>query len=158
MKKNTHVVVNFCAQKLSVCSITKSLFQSCQELVQMKWGQEYEGTLLSRFWNRMNFWSGLATKKSIHVAVKLCAQKCRYAVLQNCFINLVEELFKWNEGYCRSVRSIVGTETEVFFDLGCLWKKILMSLSIFALKNCRYAVSQKVFFNLVMNLFKWNDG
>ena len=31
-----------------------------------------------------------------------------------------------------------------------------MSLSIFALKNCRYAVSQKVFFNLVKKLFKWN--
>ena len=53
---------NFARIKVSVCSFTKSILQSSQEVVQMKWGLEYECMHPSSFWNRKNFWSGLSTK------------------------------------------------------------------------------------------------
>ena len=53
---------NFARIKVSVCSFTKSILQSSQEFVQMKWGLEYECMHPISFWNRKNFWSGLSTK------------------------------------------------------------------------------------------------
>ena len=39
-EKRTYVIVKLCAQKLSVCSITKSVFQPSQKFVEMERGLE----------------------------------------------------------------------------------------------------------------------
>ena len=104
-------------------------------------------------------------EKSTHVVVKFCAQKkfalkilrskeCRCAVSRKVFFNLVKELFKWNEGWSRRVSILVGSESEGIFDLGCLRKNYSCRCQILRSKECRYAVSQKEFFNLVKDLFK----
>ena len=133
--------------KSQYAKFTKSVFQSRQELVQTKWGQKYDCINPSRFWKGRNFWSGFSTKKvimSLSNFQTLHLYKSRYDRFTKKFFNLVKDMFKWNEVYS--------------FDLVWFRKKVLMSLSNFALKNCRYAVSQKVILNLVMSLLKWNDG
>ena len=74
------------------------------------------------------------------------------------FFNLVKDLCKLNEGWSRSVSILVGSESEESFDLGGLRKKYSCRCQILRSKECRCAVSQKVFFNLVMGLCKLNEG
>ena len=98
-------------------------------------------------------------EKSTHVVVKFCAQKeCRCAVSGKVFFNLVKDLCKLNEGWSSSVSILVGSESAGIFDLGGLRKKYSCRCQILRSKECRCAVSRKVFFNLVKNLFKWNEG
>ena len=78
----------------------------------------------------------------------------RYAVSLKVFFNLVKDLFKLNEGWSRSVSILVGSESAVIFDLGCLRKKYSCRCQILRSKECRCAVSRKVFFNLVKDFFK----
>ena len=70
------------------------------------------------------------------------------------FFNLVKDLFKLNEGWSRSVSTLVGSESAGIFDLGGLRKKYSCRCQILRSKEFRYAVSRKVFFNLVKDLFK----
>ena len=74
------------------------------------------------------------------------------------FFNLVKDLCKLNEGWSRSVSIIVGSESEGMFDLGCLRKKYSCRCQILRSKECRCAVSRKVFFNLVKDLCKLKKG
>ena len=78
----------------------------------------------------------------------------RNAISRKVFFNLVKDLFKWNEGWSRSVSVLVSSESEGIFDLGGLRKKYSCRCQIFRSKDFRYAVSRKVFFNLVKDLFK----
>ena len=78
----------------------------------------------------------------------------RYAVSRKVYFNLVKDLFKLNEGWSRSVSILVGSESARIFDLDGLRKKYSCRCQIFRSKEFRYAVSQKVFFNLVNVLFK----
>ena len=97
-EKSTHVVVKFCAQKVSVCSFTKSVLQYSPGLVQIKWGLEWDCMHPSRFLNGMNFYLvGLRIKYSCRCQL-LRSKKCRYAVSRIVFFNIVQDLFKWNEG------------------------------------------------------------
>ena len=62
------------------------------------------------------------------------------------FFNLVKDLFKFNEGWSRSVSVLVGSESAGIFDLGGLGKKVLISLSKFALKRVLvYSFTKSVF-------------
>ena len=88
----------------------------------------------------------------------LRSKECRCAVSRKVFFNLVKDLFKWNEGWSRSVSILVGSESERIFDLGCLRKKYSCRCQILHSKECRCAVSRKVFFNLVKGLCKLNEG
>ena len=74
------------------------------------------------------------------------------------FFNLVKDLCKLNEGWSRSVSIVVGFESARVFDLGGLRKKYSCRCQILRSKESRYAVSRKVFFNLVKDLFKRNEG
>ena len=74
------------------------------------------------------------------------------------FFNLVKNLCKFNEGWSRSVSILVGFESAGIFDLGGLRKKYSCRCQILRSKECRCAVSRKVFFNLVKDLCKLNDG
>ena len=70
------------------------------------------------------------------------------------FFNLVKDLCKLHEGWSRSVSILVGSESEGIFDLGGLRKKYSCRCQILRSKECRCAVSRKVFFNVVKDLFK----
>ena len=49
--------------------------------------------------------------------------------------SLVKELFKWFEVLNRSVIMLVGSETEILFDIGHLRKKFLTRCQISSSKN-----------------------
>ena len=53
---------------------------------------------------------------------------------------------------------LVGSEIEIIFDTGDLRKKVLNTLSIFELKKFSCAVSRKVIFSLVKDLFNSIGG
>ena len=74
------------------------------------------------------------------------------------FFNLVKDLCKLNEGWSRSVCILVGSESAGSFDLDALRKKYSCRCKILRSKECRCAVSRKVFFNLVLDLCKLNEG
>ena len=150
---------NFALKSVSVCSFTKSVFQCRRGLVQMKWGLEQKYMHPSRYWNSRTYWSGLSTKKKYSCRCQILRSKeCRYAVSRNVFFNLVKDFFKSNEGWSRSVSFLVGSEAEGFFRLGCLRGKYSCHCQLLRSKEWRYSVSRKVFFNLVKDLFKWNEG
>ena len=100
---------------------------------------------------------GLRKKYSCHCQI-LRSKECRCAVSRKVFFNLVKDLFKWNEGWSRSVSILVGSESEGILDLGCLRKKYSCRCQILRSKGSRCAVSRKVFFNLVKDLCKLNEG
>ena len=82
------------------------------------------------------------------------------AVSWKVILNLVNHLFKWVEVLSRSVIILVGSETEITFDIGHLRKKNLTRCQILShLKkySCAviFAVSWKLIFILVKDLFKW---
>ena len=88
----------------------------------------------------------------------LRSKECRCAVSRKVFFNLVKGLCKLNEGWSRSVSILVSSESERIIDLGCLRKKYSCRCQILRSKECRCAVSRKVFFNLVKGLCKLNEG
>ena len=72
--------------------------------------------------------------------------------------NLVKDLFKWIEGLRRSVAVRVQSEGEKFFDRDAIRKKYSLRCQISRSKT-RYLVFQhKLLFNLVKDLFEWNEG
>ena len=72
--------------------------------------------------------------------------------------NLVKDLFKWIEGLGRSDTVRVQSDAERIFDLGGIRKKVLDTLSNFALKTRYLMFQHKSLFNLVKDLFKWIEG
>ena len=100
---------------------------------------------------------GLRKKHSCRCQI-LRSKECRCAVSRKVFFNLVKDLCKLNEGWKRSVSILVGCESEGIFDLVCLRKKYSCRCQILRSKECRCAVSRKVFFNLVKHLCKLNEG
>ena len=77
------------------------------------------------------------------------------AVSWKVIFSLVNDLFKWVEVLSRSVIILVGSETEITFDIVHLRKKVLNTMSNFELKKYSCAVSWKVNFSVVNDLFKW---
>ena len=86
------------------------------------------------------------------------ALKTRYLIFQHkSLFNLVKDLFKWIESLERSFTVQVKSEGEWIFDLGGIRKKYLIRCQILRSKT-RYIVFQhKSLFNLVKDLFKWNE-
>ena len=84
----------------------------------------------------------------------LRSKECRCAVSRKVSFNLVMDLCKLNEGWSRSVSILVDSESARIFDLDGLRKKYSCRCQILRSKEFRYAVSRKVFFNLVKVLFK----
>ena len=83
---------------------------------------------------------GIRKKQSIRGQIS--RSKNRYIVFQHKLVfNLVEDLFKWFEVLGRSVTVWLEYESERFFDLGGIRKKVLDTLSNFALKKSLYSVS-----------------
>ena len=99
---------------------------------------------------------GLRKKYSCRCQI-LHSKECRCAVSRKVFFNLVKGLCILNEGWSRGVSILVGSESARIFDLGCPRKKNSCRCQILRSKECRCAVSRKVFFNLVKDLFKRNE-
>ena len=100
---------------------------------------------------------GLRKKYSCPCQI-LRSKECRCAVSRKVFFNLVKDLCKLNEGWSSSVSILVGSESTGICDLGSLQKKYSCRCQILRSKECRCAVSRKVFFNLVKDLCKLNEG
>ena len=96
---------------------------------------------------------GLRKKYSCRCQI-LRSKECRCAVSRKVFFNLVKGLCKLNEGWSRSVSILVSSESEIIVDLSCLRKKYSCRCQILRSRECRYAVSRKVFFNVVKDSFK----
>ena len=81
-------------------------------------------------------------QKKYSIRCQISRSKTRYIVFQHkSLFNLVKDLIKWIEGLGRSVTVRVQSEGERVFDLGGIQKKVLDTLSNFALKNALYSVS-----------------
>ena len=66
----------------------------------------------------------------------------------------MKDLFKSIERLCRSGKTQVGSKAEGIIVLGDLSKKYLIRCQILRSKNYLYTVKQKVFFNIMKDLFK----
>ena len=97
-------------------------------------------------------------EKSTWYVVKFRAQKLAIVFQNKSLFNLVKDLFKWIEGLGRSDTVRVQSEAERIFDLGGIRKKVLDTLSNFALKTRYLMFQHKSLFNLVKDLFKWIEG
>ena len=105
-----------------------------------------------------NFDLGRSRKKYSCHCQFLRSKKCRYAVSQKVFHQSSQGLVQMQWGLeWECIHPIRFLNRRNFWS-GLSTKKELMSLSIFALKKCRHAVSRKNFFNIVKNLVKWNEG
>ena len=80
-------------------------------------------------------------RKNYSIRCQISHSKTRFIVFQHKLLfNLVKDLFKWIEGLERSVTARVQSERERIFDLDSI-KKVLDTLSNFALKNSLYSIS-----------------
>ena len=83
-----------------------------------------------------------ALQKKYSIRYQISRSKTRYIVFQPKLVfNIVKDLIEWIEGIGRSVTTRVETEGERILDLGAIRKKILYTLSNFALKNSLYSGS-----------------
>ena len=145
-KKVLMSLSNFALKSVSVSSFTKSVFQCRRGLVQMKWGLEQKYMHPSRYWNSRTYWSGLSTKKKYSCRCQILRSKeCRYAVSQKVFFNLVKDLFKWNEGWSRSVSILIGSEAEGIIDLVVYEKKYSCLCQILRSKSVGMQFHEKCF-------------
>ena len=100
-----------------------------------------------------------AIRKKYSIRCQIWRSKTRYIVFQHKLLfNLVKDLFKWIEGVRRSVTVRVQSEWEKFFWPRCYTKKVLYTLSNFALKNSLYSVSTKIAFQPSQGLIQMNWG
>ena len=97
-------------------------------------------------------------RKKYSIRCQISHSKTRYIVFQlKLLFNLVKDLFKWIEGLRRNVTARVKSERRIIFDLDSI-KKILDTLSNFALKNSLYSVSKKIAFQPSQGLIQMNWG
>ena len=123
----------------------------------MNWGLREEFHCPSNLWGGLNFWPRWYTKKVLDTLSNF-ALKTRHLMFQHkSLFNLDKDLFKWIEGLGRSVTVRVQSEGENFWPR---WytKKVLDTLSNFALKTRHLMFQHKSLFNLDKDLFKWIEG
>ena len=129
-EKSTYYVVKFHAQKLCFCNFIKSHFQYGQGLVQMNWGSMQECHNPSSFWMSDNFWSRWFTKIVLTTLSNFTLKNCAGAISKKVIFNIFKDLFKWIEGLCRSVITLVVSDWVIVFDLGGWRKKYLLRCQI----------------------------
>ena len=127
------------------CSFMKSDFQSCQGLVRMGWDTKWGCHSPSRFWNRDNIWYRSSTKKVLNTLSNYELKKNSCAVSWKVIFCLVKDLFKWAEVLSRSVITLVGSKTEIIFDIGHLRKKNLARCQNPSSKNTLVQFHEKWF-------------
>ena len=125
----------------------------------MNWGSREECHCPSTVWEERIFDLDGIRKKYL-ICCKISRSKTRYLMFHHkSLFNLVKDLFKWIEGLENSVtiRESTVWEGKKFWPR---WytKKLLDTLSNFALKTRYLMFQQKSLFNLVKDLFKWIEG
>ena len=141
-----------------MCSFTKSVLNLVKDLCKLNEGWSRSVSILVGSESaRIYDLCGLRKKYSCRCQI-LRSKEFRCAVSRKVFFNLVKNLCKLNEGWSRSVSILVGSESAGIFDLRGLRKKYSCRCQILRSKECRCAVSRKVFFNLVKDLCKLNEG
>ena len=140
-KKELMSLSNFALKKVSVCSFTKFVLQSSQELVQIQLGLEWECMYSSSLLNRRNFWSGLSTKKELMSLSNFALKKVSVCSLTKNVLQSSRGLvqMKWGLDWeCIQPSRFLNRRN---FWSGSSTKKELMSLSNFELKKvsvCRF--------------------
>ena len=137
------------------CAVSRKVyFNLVKDLCKLNEGWSRSVSILVGFKSAGIFdLGGLRKKYSCRCQI-LRSKEGRCASSRKVFFNLVKDLCKLNEGWSRSVSILVGSESEGIFDLGVLRKKYSCRCQILRPKECRCAVSRKVFFNVVKDLFK----
>ena len=119
----------------------KSLFNLVKDLIKWIEGLGRSITVREQSEGERVFDLG-GIQKKYSIRCQISRSKTRYIVFQHkSLFNLVKDLIKWIEGLGRSVTVRVQSEGERVFDLGGIQKKVLDTLSNFALKNALYSVS-----------------
>ena len=136
----------------------KMFFNLVKDLFKLNEEQSRSVCILVGFGTKGIFYLCSLRKKYLYRCQILPISKSLYAISRKVIFNLARNLFNWNEGYNRNVCILVGFETKRIFHLVCLRKKYSFRCQTLRSKNCPYAVSRKVFFNLVKDLFKLNEG
>ena len=117
------------------------LFNLVKDLFKCIEGLERSVTVRVQFERGRIFDLGGIRKKYL-IRCQISRSKTRYIVFQHkSLFNLVKDLFKRIEGLGRSVTVRKQSEGERIFDLGGIRKKVLDTLSNFALKNSLYSFS-----------------
>ena len=104
--------------------------------------------------NRDNIWYRSSTKKILNTMSNFELKKHSCAVSWKLIFSLVKGLFKWVEVFSRSFIILVGSENRDNVWYRSSTKKTLNTMSNFELKKHSCAVSWKVIFSLVNDLFK----
>ena len=119
----------------------KLLFNLVKDLFKWIEGLGRSVTVREQYERERNFELGCIRKK-YSIRCQISHSKTRYIVFQHKLLfNLVKDLFKRIEGLGRSVTVREQYERERIFDLGGIRKKVLDTLSNFALKTSLYSVS-----------------
>ena len=124
----------------------------------MNWGSGEGCPCPTTIWGGKSFLNRWYTKNYL-IRCQISRSKTRFIVFQHkSLFNLVKDIFKWIEGLGRSVTVWVQPEGERIFELGEIQKKVLDTLSNFALKNALYSVSTKISFQPSQGLIQKNWG
>ena len=117
----------------------KSLFNLVKDL--FKWIDHLGRRVTVRVQCEQIFELG-GIQKKYSIRCQISRSKTRFIVFQHkSLFNLVKDLFKWIEGLRRGFNVRVQSEGDQIFELGGIQKKVLDTLSKFALKNALYSVS-----------------
>ena len=124
----------------------------------MNWGSKEECHCPSTAWGAKNFWPRWYTK-TYSIRCQISRSKTSYMLFQHkSLLNLVKDLFKWNEGLRRSVTVRVQSERHRIFDLGGIRKRYSIRCQISRSKTSYMVFQHKSLLNLVKDLFKWIEG
>ena len=157
-KKVLDTLSNFALKTRYLMTQHKSLFNLVKDLFKWIEGLARSVTVRVQSEGERIFDLGGIGKKNL-IRCQISRSITRYIVFQHkSLFNLVKDLFKWIEGLGRSDTVRVQSEAEKIFDLGGMRKKVLDTLSNFALKTRYLMIQHKSLFNLVKDLFKWIEG
>ena len=131
-------------------NIVKDSFKSCDVL-------RRSGKVQLSSNGKRIFVPGGLRKKYLARCQILCSKYYLYTVYQKVFFNIVKDSFKSCDVLRRSGKVQLSSNGKRIFVLGGLRKKYLTRCQILRSKYYLYTVYQKVFFNIVKDLFKSYD-
>ena len=118
---------NFAPIIASVCSLTKSVFQSSRGLVQMEWGLEQECVHPNRCWSRRNYWSGLSTKKVLISLSNFALKSVSVCSFTKSVFQSSEALVQMEWGLEYECMHAIRCQNRRSYWCGLSRKKVLMS-------------------------------
>ena len=158
-EKSTRYVVKFRAQKLKLAIVFQHelLFNLVKDL--FKWIEVLWRSVIARVQSEREriFDLGCIRKKN-SIRCQISRSKTCYSVSTWIAFQPSQGLIQMNWGYREECHCASTVWEGKSFWPKLYTKKVLDTLSNFALKNSLYSVSHKLLFNLVKDLFKWIEG